>query len=312
MTSISARVIRFIVLITLASVGCQRAREVPQTPVHPEAHLPADNLRLLTGRAGIIFKGVVSEIKYETDTKNNLPYTYITFRQVETFKDITGKFKKENNEEIVIRNFGGLREDGKVFEMSHLPEFLLGAVYLVFYTAGEWDATPVVGGDKGAFRILKSRTLGYDFLLDQADQVIIGIDRDSIRTAPVGEEGGSAIEGPRKEADDRQSKDAAQFKLNERSLYSEENVTKLFESEDTLATTENEREDTTRQPRDSARIRQLMALPSKPMSFKEFTDIILETDRKYQKDFVDAYSNVDFEGKFIQKEKTPLAPKRKE
>ena len=291
--------------------GCRKEADVVVQESDPEAYLPADNLRVLTGRAGIIFKGVVSEIRYETDRETNLPYTYVTFRQIETVKDLTGKFGKDTKEKITVRNFGGLREDGRVFAMSHLPEIMLGAVYVVFYSAGDWDTTPVVGGENGVFQVLKSSTLGHEMLIDHSGSVLVGLSGDSIKTIPLSPQSGAILSSDEKRVSIKQNKQSSDFKVKENSIYSEDNVKKLMEEESDTTVKDPDNESAGKTDRDSLRIKELTTLPLKPISLEDFWKAVRESDTKYRKDFTRYYSNVNFEGRRVKKDKEPITPKRK-
>lgn len=299
-----------IILSAILFQGCRKEGDgLAQVP-DPDAYIPANNLRLLTGRAGIIFKGVVSEIRYETDPDSNLPYTYVTFRQIETVKDLTGKFGKDSREKITVTNFGGLREDGRVFEMSHLPELMLGAVYVVFYTAGDWDTTPVVGGENGVFQVLKSSTLGHEMLIDHSGAVVVGLSGDSIKTIAINPQSGALREVEEKGVDVRQYKQPTDFKLKDNSIYSEDNVKKLMETESDTLKNDFGNEPVGKMDRDSLRIKELTTLPVKPMSLETFWNAVRESDAKYRKDFSRSYSTVNFEGLRVKKDKAPVTPKR--
>jgi len=299
--------------MSLAITSCSQTGDtIGGTELHKEAYLPADNLRLLTGRAGIIFKGVVSAIEFETDDNTGMPYTYVTFRQIEAIKDLTGKFKDGGNEKIRIRNFGGLREDGKQIEMSHIPNLLMGGVYVVFYSAGDWDVTPVVGGEKGVFRVLKSRTLGHEILLDYLGRAVVSISDDTIKTLPLIAPQEEMVTQPIEETDGKsvakQNEREGQLKIDKNSIYTEENVKRMIEGEDELD--KMEKEEGVIAKRDSSRAKMLTDLATPPMSFEAFSKAVLEVDRKYKNDFLKFYSKVDFEGKPVQKERSPIQLKQ--
>lgn len=174
------RIVPFLLVATSCS-GWSQSLAGKDVGLHPEARLPVDHLRLLTGRAALIFKGVVSGVEYETNAETGLPFTYITFRQIDPIKDRSGEFTSGKKKKLRIRLFGGLKENGTMTIVSHIPDFMLGRVYLIFYTGGEWDVSPIVGGELGVFQILKSRTLGYEMVLDYYGNVVVGVEGESLR-----------------------------------------------------------------------------------------------------------------------------------
>ncbi len=299
----------------LLITGCNQKNKTPEGAlIHKEANVPAgNNLRLLAGRAGIVFKGVVSKIEYETDIKTNQPYTYVTFRQIEAIKDMTGKFKGSLDDRIKVRNFGGLREDGTMVTTSMTPEFILGGVYLVFYTAGDWDITPIVDGKNGIFQVLKSKTLGHDMLINASGQVLVSVDNDSIKSASLdytlSEQISPLLSNQNARITNIQNKESSTLVIRPNNIYSEENVKNLIENEE-QPSLKLERPESINRQNDSLKVQYLRSLSPQPLSVELFSKSIVETDKKHQGDFGKFYSKVNFDGKLVQREKTPVAPKQ--
>jgi len=276
--------------------------DAADTAPHPEANAPADNLRLLVGRAALIYKGVVSGIEYETDAKSGLPYTYVTFRQVEPIKDLSGEFGADKRKTLRVRLFGGLKENGTMTLMSHVPSFKLGAVYVVFYTGGKWDVSPVVGGELGVFQVVRSRSLGYEMVFDYFGNVVVGIADQGLQSLPLGPTEGS--EGPREVARPQESIAATQtdkVKIDPKSIYSEESAQRMQEGEEP-SKLEAEKADVP-----TMRAQMLKDLSSPPMSLDAFTKGVQEIDRKYAGDFHKFYSRLELEGRPVEKERKPGA-----
>jgi hypothetical protein len=295
-------------LVIVFTVSCQQTPRGEPGNQHPEASRIAQDLRLLTGRAALIFKGVVSGIEYRTDRRFGLPYTYVTFRQVQPIKDLSGKFGPSKRSRLRVRLFGGLREDGTMTVMTRIPQFSLGAVYLVFYTGGDWDTSPVVGGERGVFQIVKSRTLGHEMLLDYHDNVVVGIEGLKIHTLPLAgwSRTHGAVSAPRQQ-DSVATEQTDKVKVGAESIYSEENVKRMMEGGEAA---KPEREDVAGD-RGESRARILRALPTAPMSLKLFEERIRAIDKSYAHEFREFYSEVRLDGSPVQRERKPVGLKQK-
>lgn len=293
--------IALVVLVAALNSSCAPERKGGEVGVHPEARLPADNLRLLVGRAALIFKGVVSGIQYETDARTGLPFTYVTFRQVEPIKDLSGEFGTKKRKTIRLRLFGGLKENGTMTLMSHVPSFKLGAVYVVFYTGGAWDVSPVVGGERGVFQVIRSRTLGYEMVFDHFGNVVVGIADQDLQALPLGPR--ESTEGPRELGQQQEAIGATQtdqVKIDRNSIYSEEGVKRMLEGQEP-GKAELEKSDVT-----AVRSQMLKDLSSPPMSLEAFTKSVLELDRRHAGEFHEFYSRLDFQGSPVEKDRNPL------
>ena len=117
--------------------------------------------------------------------------------------------------------------------MTHIPSFTLGAVYMVFYTGGEWDVSPIVGGELGVFQVLKSRTLGYEMVLDYYGNVVVGIADESLKTLPFTP--GSSTHEKSEIAiheDMPSAKQTDQVEIDRDSIYTEEYVKRMLASQE--------------------------------------------------------------------------------
>lgn len=291
--------------------SCAETPKYKDVGLHPEARLPVDNLRLLTGRAALIFKGVVSGVEYETDTKTGLPFTYFSFRQIEPIKDLSGEFSSGKRKNLRIRLFGGLKEDGTMTLMTHIPSFTLGAVYVVFYTGGEWDISPIVGGERGVFQIVKSRTLGYDMVLDYYGSVIVGIADKSLKTLPLGPgQNSREMSEVRSQENTVAAKQTDQVEVDRNSIYTEENVKRMMAGQEDVEI-EVKKEDANIVRQDSIKSQILKDLSSPPMSLEAFTRSVLDIDKMYASEFHKYYSEVRLEGNLVKRERKPLILKQK-
>ena len=291
------------ILCASLMAGCAReaggSAAEPDKP-HPEAGAPANDPRLLVGRSALIFKGVVSGIEYQTDAKSGLPYTYVTFRQIEPITDRSGEFGASKRQTMRLRLFGGLKENGTMTVMSHVPAFQLGAVYIVFHTAGEWDVSPVVGGERGVFQVIRSRTLGYEMVFDYFGDVVVGLSDQGIQTLPLDSHAlgdRPRMPEPRSESSDARQTD--QVKIERQSIYSEENVKRMMDGQEP-APPELEKGDLP-----GVRARMLKELASQPLSLEAFRNGLLEIDRRHAKDFHASYSRLVFEGRPVARERRP-------
>lgn len=275
------------------------------TPPSTDQPTPPKDVESLVGQSSLIFKGVVSGIEYETDTESGLPFTYVTFRQLEPIKDTTGYAK--TNPTLRIRLFGGLNENGTMTISSHVPEFLLGAVYVVFHTAGSWDISPVAGGELGVFQVVKSRTLNHEILLDYNGHVVVGIDVDGIQTLPL--EGiRQSTQRPAIQAKETRVEQTDQVKISsDASIYSEENVARLMRIEAEREPDPSQLSLEQRQERERERGRLLTSLAVPPLSLQDFAGKVLEIDDRIDPDIRQKHSTLLLQGRSLSKERKPAA-----
>lgn len=255
------------------------------------------DLHALTGRAGLIFTGVVSALEYETDKATGMVYTYVTFRQIQSIKNITNRFK-DPDEKLRMRLWGGLREDGKYLQKIPMPVFELGRIYLVFFKAGFWNYCPVVGWNQGYFRVVHSEIVGDAILFDHAGKVVVGIEGQTIESLPLNlkKTSDTLNELP---GDDRKSgtrlvappERPDQFKRGA-DIYSEENVKKLLESEAPqieVETAKKERESLT------DRAQAIKDLPRSLVKLGDIVEAIKSSDKKNREIYAKDYSKVIFD-----------------
>lgn len=297
-----------IALLALLCAAPAHSQEQAQSGADEEPSVLGENLRQLTGQAGLIFKGVVSGIRYETNAETDVPYTLVTFRQLEAIKDLSGKLGKDGKSTLTIKLFGGLHESGTMTIASHVPEFLLGAVYLVFYTAGEWSVSPIVGNYEGVFRIVKSRTLNMDFVVDYSGRIVVSATNDVLRSIPLESPPDIAqrkVE-PERAAQAATMQEERPIEIDKDSIYTEESVKRMMEREEPPAADSETPAPNAAGPADRAEM--LRQLPSPPMSLDAFIKAIKDVDNRYRHEFADEYSKVYFEPVPLRKEREPVAP----
>lgn len=296
-------------LATILISSCMYVSKANNVSVQSEARLPVDNMRLLVGRSALIFKGVVSGVEYETDSNTGLPFTYVTFRQIEPIKASSGEFTSGKRNKLRIRLFGGLQEDGTITLMTHIPSFTLGAVYVVFYTGGEWDVSPIVGGERGVFQVVRSRTLGYEMVLDYDGNVVVGIDDQSLKTLPLDGQNSKEMMDVETQEDKIAAKQTDQVEVDRDSIYTEENVERMMADEEE-AKIEFEKEDETNVQQDPTRSQILRELSSPPISLEAFIQRVLEIDERDAGKFQN-YSELRLEGNPVERERNPVELKQK-
>ena len=169
-------------LVWLAIVvpSCSVDREGPLSVAPPPDVAPtflALDLPTLAAATGLVVIGDVSAIEHRTDPDTRLPHTWVTLRQVEVVVDPTGS-APSGEDRMILRLFGGMREDGLLFRRIPMPEFELGGRYVVFIRAGSWSESPVAGTDVGLFRLFRTRTGEPWRVLDHAGRPIVGITPD--------------------------------------------------------------------------------------------------------------------------------------
>lgn len=301
----ATRIMTVLILATLIA-GCAQIPKGEDKSIRPDENLPVDNVRLLTGRAALIFKGVVSGVEYETDAETGLPFTYVTFRQIEPIKDLSGEFTSGKRDKLRIRLFGGLKENGTMTVTTHIPSLTLGAVYVVFYTGGDWDLSPIVGGERGVFQVVKSRTLGYEMVFDYYGGVVVGISDLSLKTLPLrGWQNAYPIREVGAQDDTLAVKQTDQVVVDRDSIYTEENVKRML-ARQAEGKSELQKEDATIVGTDSIKSQMLKDLSSRPMSLEAFIKGIVEIDNRYAGEFHRFYSQVQLEGKSVKRERRPL------
>ncbi|MDJ0654239.1 MAG: hypothetical protein QNJ40_08805 [Xanthomonadales bacterium] len=280
------------------------------TPPPTDRPTPPKDVESLVGQSALIFKGVVSGIAYETETESGLPFTYVTFRQLEPIKDTTRYAK--SNKTLRIRLFGGLNYDGTMTISSHVPEFLLGAVYVVFHTAGSWDISPVAGGELGVFQVVKSRTLEHEILLDYNGHVVVGIDADGIQTLPL-EDFRQSIQRPAIQSKETRVEQTDQVKIStDDSIYSEENVARIMQMKAERGADSSRLSLEQRQEREQERGRLLTRLAVAPLSMQDFARKVIEINERIDAGFLQKHSTLLLQGRSLSKERKPASLRQPE
>ena len=98
--------------------------------------------------AEVIAVGVVSAIRDTWDADLQLPFTEVTFSELEVLKGGVG------GAELALRFLGGLSPGGEYFHVSGMPRFGLGDRVVVFSSDNGVTACPLVGWWQGYYRLL--------------------------------------------------------------------------------------------------------------------------------------------------------------
>ena len=138
---------------------------------------PNKSFAQMTEEAELIFQGVISKVEYGAakggeEEDGVLPQTFVTYK----IEDIQ-KGKAAEGNSITLQFIGGPTNDGKVLVVSNSPIFDVGERDLLFVRGNGQSDVPLVGGDKGRFRVVQEKMFsndGHEVLLDSKGKIKFG------------------------------------------------------------------------------------------------------------------------------------------
>ena len=98
--------------------------------------------------AEVIAIGTVSAIRQTWDAELEMPFTAVTFSDLEILKGEVG------SEELTLRFLGGPAPDGLTLAVAGMPKFAVRDRAVVFSTGDGVQACPLVGWWQGLYRVL--------------------------------------------------------------------------------------------------------------------------------------------------------------
>ena len=102
---------------------------------------------VVTG-AEIIAVGTVTAIEQTWDAELEMPFTLVTFSDLEVLKGTVG------SEDLTLRFLGGPAPDGLTLVVAGMPQFAVRDRAVVFSTGNGVQACPLVGWWQGLYRVL--------------------------------------------------------------------------------------------------------------------------------------------------------------
>ena len=137
----SWRRIRPVVVVSLAAL-------ILGTPAARATTVVKMTFSEVADAAEVIAIGTVSAIQQTWDAELEMPFTAVTFSDLEILKGEVG------SEELTLRFLGGPAPDGLTLVVTGMPKFAVGDRAVVFSMANGVQACPLVGWWQGLYRVL--------------------------------------------------------------------------------------------------------------------------------------------------------------
>ncbi|MDH3976572.1 MAG: hypothetical protein OEV42_20095 [Deltaproteobacteria bacterium] len=129
----------------------------------------------MAGKANLVLQGTVVNIDYRESQgegrQKSLPHTFVTFE----VEDVL--YGKAPNGRFTLRFFGGSSDDGTIMMMGGAPHFDLGDEDIIFVKGNGASECPLIGCDKGRFRLFNNRVYneyGQALIEDGKGNIIAG------------------------------------------------------------------------------------------------------------------------------------------
>jgi hypothetical protein len=153
----------------LLLVGVAEAQDTRNKPPADAAKPgPVENALGAVQQTAAVVEGTVQTLDPEF-AEDTGPWTRVTLTGVVVH------FGEAPAEKLSFVRRGGQYPDGRTLHLSHSPEFVRGAHYLVFLRNTSWNLTPVVG--EYAFRFEKGED-GRELLIAPDGGVVVDFDAD--------------------------------------------------------------------------------------------------------------------------------------
>jgi len=166
-----------VALVTALVPTASQAAASP--PEGKNALIRADSLVALVEDAELIFLGRVEGIEYAFsvpgDGQGGLPHTFVRFHAERVLKGAVA------DPQFTLRFLGGPAGGGRVLRVSDMPLFDVGEQAVVFSSENGRVICPVVGWQKGRFRVVDGRIfseLGQEVHLGSGGRILRGKARD--------------------------------------------------------------------------------------------------------------------------------------
>ena len=123
----------------------------------------------LVQKAEIIAVGTVSTIHAEWDAVREIPYTLVTFTDLDIRKG------DQHQTSLTLQFVGGSAPDGAILQIAGVPEFYLGDRLVLFVVGNHHRAVPLVGMWQGAYRVVFDPERDEDVLYTHAMQPLTAL-----------------------------------------------------------------------------------------------------------------------------------------
>jgi hypothetical protein len=120
--------------------------------------------------AELIAIGTVSAIEQTWDTELEMPFTHVTFSDLEVLKGSIG------GEDLTLRFLGGPAPDGLTLVVTGMPQFALRDRAAVFSTGNGVQACPLVGWWQGLYRVVFDAVLDAFTVADHVGRSVVAFD----------------------------------------------------------------------------------------------------------------------------------------
>lgn len=120
--------------------------------------------------AEIIAVGTVSAIEETWDAERGIPFTLVTFADIEILKGTAP------GGELTLRFLGGSTPDGLTLAVSGMPRFAVKEQAVVFSTGNGVYACPLVGWWQGLYRVVFDDERNVLVVADHARRGVVALD----------------------------------------------------------------------------------------------------------------------------------------
>ena len=120
--------------------------------------------------ADVIAFGTVTAIHDTWDDELKLPFTQVTFTDLETLKGVVA------GPELALRFLGGIAPDGLTLVVPGMPRFAVGDRAAVFSTGNGLRPCPLVGWWQGLYRLIFDAGQDAFTVADHAGRPVAAID----------------------------------------------------------------------------------------------------------------------------------------
>ena len=120
--------------------------------------------------AELIAVGVVTVVQDTWDAEREMPFTEVTFSELEVFKGEVAAA------ELTLRFLGGPAPDGLTLDVGGMPKFAVGDRVVVFSSGNGVRACPLVGWWQGVYRLLFDAARDVFTVADHAGRPVVAIE----------------------------------------------------------------------------------------------------------------------------------------
>ena len=140
--------------------------------------------------AEIVAVGTVSAIEETWDAERRVPFTLVTFLDLEVLKGEAGT----GNGRLTLQFVGGLLPSGARLVIAGMPRFRVNEQFVVFSAGNRVRVCPLVGWSQGLYRVIQEVESDVPVVTDYAGNPVFSIEGEvgarvtrvlPVRQAPV-------------------------------------------------------------------------------------------------------------------------------